>query len=102
MKGEVRARWSHVVLVCRKCSKKVGKAFGPKDQRLAKALRKRLAARKGRKSPIGVVEVPCLDVCPKKAVMVVDSRRPGRWHVVRPGADLDALAARLDGRGDPG
>lgn len=96
MKGKVRADWSHVILVCRKCSKKVGKVFGPKDERLSKALRRRLDAKKGRKSGVGVVEVPCLDVCPKKAVMVVDSREPGAWHAVRPDVDLDALVARLD------
>ena len=37
----------------------------------------------------------CLDVCPKGAVLVVDSERPGEWLLVRPGDDLDAVAARL-------
>lgn len=98
MKREVKARWGHVILVCEKCSKKVGKRFGSRREKLAKALRRKLSARSGRKSHIGVVEVPCLDVCPKKAVMVVDSRRPGVWRVVRADADLDRLAADL---GDP-
>lgn len=97
MKGQVKASWSHAVLVCRKCSKKLDGGFGKKgDRRLAKELRKRLGAKKGRKGRIGVVEVPCLDVCPKKAVMLIDSRQPGVWHVVRPDADLDALVEALE------
>ena len=97
MKGQVKASWSHAVLVCRKCSKKLGGGFGKKGkERLAKVLRKRLGAKKGRKGHIGVVEVPCLDVCPKKAVMLIDARQPGVWHVVRPDADIDVLARTLE------
>ncbi|MCB9529557.1 MAG: (2Fe-2S) ferredoxin domain-containing protein [bacterium] len=95
-RGEVSAGWSHVVLVCRKCSKKLDGGFGEGgDERLAKALRRRLGARKGRKGAVGVVEVGCLDVCPKRAVMVVDSRRPRQWRVVPAGADVDVLAEAL-------
>lgn len=94
--SEVKAGWSHVVLVCRKCSKKLDGGFGEGgDERLAKALRRRLGARKGRKGAIGVIEVGCLDVCPKRAVMVVDSRQPRQWRVVPAGADVEALADEL-------
>jgi hypothetical protein len=44
----VKADWSEVVLVCRKCSKKLGGGFGADgDQKLAKILRKAIGA-KGR------------------------------------------------------
>lgn len=99
MKSHVDANWSHAVLICKKCQKKLKGGFGPDGKdRLAKALRKKLPARKGRKGRLGVVEVPCLDVCPKKAVMLVDSRRPDVWRIVRPGADLDMLAEELAAR----
>lgn len=91
-----KARWSGVVLVCRKCSKKLDGGFGPDGRTpLAKALRKHLGIGKGPKAGVGIVEVSCLDLCPKRGVTVVDTRRPDRWLVVRPGDDLDALAETL-------
>jgi hypothetical protein len=96
----VRAEWRDVILVCRKCSKKVGGGFGrKKDQRLAKALRKALAApgakTKGRKAQVGVIEVGCFDVCPKKAVTTVRAGSPGTWHVVPKGMPIDEVIAGL-------
>ena len=94
---KARANWSTAVLVCRKCSKKLKKnGFGPDgDKPLAKALRKHLHVGKGRTARAGIIEVGCLDLCPKRAVTVVDTRHPDRWLVVQPGADLDPLAHEL-------
>lgn len=93
----VKARWTNAVLVCRRCTKKLkGRGFGPDgDRPLARALRKQLGIGKGPKSRAGIVEVGCLDLCPKRAVAVIDARHPDRWLVVRPGASLDALAHEL-------
>ncbi|MEJ7933159.1 (2Fe-2S) ferredoxin domain-containing protein [Sphingobium sp. AN558] len=96
MKDHVRSNWRSAVLVCRKCSKKLDGGFGPDgDERLARALRKHLALRKGRKAAAGVIEVGCLGVCPKGAVTVIDGADAREWLLVRPGADLDALAGTL-------
>lgn len=96
MKDHVRSNWRNAVLVCRKCSKKLDGGFGPDgDERLAKALRKHLSLRKGRKAAAGVIEVGCLGVCPKGAVTVIDGADAREWLLVRAGADLDALAATL-------
>ena len=95
MRTGVRARWDKAVLVCAKCSKKLDDGFGDGGKPLAKALRKHLKLKNGPKSAAGVVEVKCLDVCPKGAVVVVDSARPNDWLLVRPGDDLDAVAERL-------
>ncbi len=96
LKDHVRSNWRSAVLVCRKCSKKLDGGFGPDgDERLAKALRRQLALRKGRKAAAGVVEVGCLGVCPKGAVTVIDGADAREWLLVRPGADLDALARTL-------
>jgi predicted metal-binding protein len=89
-----KSGWTNVVLVCGKCSRKVGKCFGPDgDEALAKALRRR--AGKGRKAQVGVIETRCLKLCPKRAVAVVDARTPGEWLVVPPDEPIDALATRL-------
>jgi predicted metal-binding protein len=90
------SNWQGAVLVCRKCSKKIGGGFGPKGkQSLAKALRKAKHSRKGRKGSFGVAEVPCLGVCPRDAVTVIDGSAPGRWLVVPKGADVEAVLASL-------
>ncbi|WP_448657436.1 (2Fe-2S) ferredoxin domain-containing protein [Sphingomonas sp. CJ99] len=96
MKTRVRANWSNAVMVCAKCSKKLDGGFG-KDGRtpLTKALRKHLGAKKGRKSPVGIVDVKCLGVCPRDAVTVLNGREPGVWNLVPAGADLDQVSREL-------
>ena len=92
----VRSDWSNTLLVCRKCSKRLGGGFGPKGRTpLAKALRKHLDVKRGRKARLGIVEVKCLGVCPRGAVTVINGRAPGEWLLVRAGADLDALVIGL-------
>jgi len=98
MKTQVRSNWSHAILVCKKCSKKQakrGRAFGPDRKRLAAALRRELGAGKSRKSPVGVIEVSCLDICPKAGVVVVDTRHPGEWRIIDPQGDFDEQVSAL-------
>lgn len=96
LKDHVRSNWQQAVLVCRKCSKKLDGGFGPDGhERLAKALRKHLALKKGRKAAAGIVEVNCLGACPKGAVTVVNGAQARDWLLVRRGADLDELAETL-------
>lgn len=92
MKDRIASNWQNSVLICRKCSKKLDGGFGPEgDERLAKAIRKHLALKKGRKAAAGIVEVGCLGVCPKGAVTVVNGADSREWLLVRPDADLDEL-----------
>lgn len=97
LKDHVRSNWRNAILVCRKCEKKLDDGFGPAgDARLAKALRRHLSLKKGRKAAAGIIEVNCLGVCPKGAITVVNGADSREWLLVRPGADLDALAQALD------
>ena len=92
----VRANWRGAILVCRKCSKKVGSGFGAKRRTaLAKALRAEAGLGKGRKAAAGVVEVGCLKVCPKHGVTVVDTGRPGEWLVVWAGTPICEVAGMV-------
>jgi predicted metal-binding protein len=96
LKACVRSNWSNAVLVCSKCSKKLEGGFGPKGRTpLAKALRKHLGLKKGRKGAAGIVEVKCLGVCPRGAVTVVNGAQSREWLLVPEGADLDLVAAEL-------
>ncbi|MFZ5749042.1 MAG: (2Fe-2S) ferredoxin domain-containing protein [Pseudomonadota bacterium] len=101
LKQRVPANWSNAVLVCSKCSKKLGGGFGPKGkQSLGKALRKHLQLKKGRKAAAGIVEVKCLGVCPRGAVTAVNAAQAREWVLVPAGADLDEVAREL-GLADP-
>lgn len=93
----VKADWSEVVLVCRKCSKKLDGGFGADgDQKLAKALRKAIGAKgKGRKTRAAVIEVDCLDICPKGAVVAVRASAPKDWAVIPRGASMTAIVEKL-------
>lgn len=96
MKREVWSNWSQAILVCAKCSKKIGGGFGEGDKvPLAKALRRHLRLKKGRKGEAGIVEVRCLGVCPKNAVVVVKGADSRVWNLVPAGSDLDEIAAEL-------
>jgi predicted metal-binding protein len=91
------ANWSNAILVCAKCSKRQHGGFGPKRKTpLAKALRKQLHLKKGRKARAGIIEVKCLGVCPRDAVTVVNTRQPGLWRLVKPGTDVEAVVADLE------
>lgn len=93
----VRSDWSRTLLVCQKCSKKLGGGFGPRGKTpLAKALRKALGVKTGRKAAMGIVEVKCLKVCPRGAVTVVDSNDSRTWQIVRAGAPIDAVIDSLE------
>lgn len=93
LKTRARANWSNTVLVCAKCSKRLGGGFGPKGrQPLGKALRKHLGLGKGRKAAAGVVDVKCLGVCPRGGVTMVNAAASREWLIVPAGADLDEVA----------
>ena len=101
---QVKADWRDVVLVCRKCSKKLDGGFGPQhDKTLAKVLRRALArpddaaSRKTRprRREIAVLEVGCLDICPKKAVVMVKCSDLKSMILVLKGADMDEVLDRL-------
>lgn len=92
-----KTKWRDVVLVCRKCQKKLdGGGFGPDgDKSLKKALRKYLKAGKGRKAELAVKETDCFDVCPRHAVVAVNTANPKALLIVPAGADLFEVKARL-------
>lgn len=96
MKDKVRADWSTAILICRKCSKKIGGGFGAGgDRSLAKLLRSELGGGKGRKAPVGIVEVDCLKICPKRAVVVVNAARPKDWLLVAAGTPIATVIDRI-------
>ncbi|HEX4508115.1 MAG TPA: (2Fe-2S) ferredoxin domain-containing protein [Alphaproteobacteria bacterium] len=93
----VRSDWQDVVLVCWKCSKRLDGGFGKKgEESLAKSLRRSTGARKkGRKGPLGVIEVDCLNICPKGAVVAIRAAAPEDWAVIPAGTPVAQVIERL-------
>lgn len=42
-----------------------------------------------------MIEVSCLDICPKAGVVVVDTRHPGEWRIIDPQGDFDEQVSAL-------
>lgn len=91
----IPAPWGGIVLVCRKCSKKLGGGFGPKGrQTLAKVLRAELKDT-GRRRVARIVEVGCLGLCPKGAVTVAGPAHPGAVFAVPERTEPASVLAAL-------
>ena len=89
------APWRDMLLLCGKCSRKLGGGFGKKEKHdLKDVLREALKAA-GRRRELRVLEVGCLGLCPKRAVTVVSTARPGEVLVVPQGADPAGLLSVL-------
>ena len=87
---------TRLIAICGKCGRKIGGGFGERqDKALSKVLRKSAADAKGKRATVRIVETRCLDICPKRAVAMIDSRQPGRVMIVPAGASVDGLADRL-------
>ena len=87
--------WREVVLVCKKCSRKLDGGFGDGGgEKLRSSLKSALRAR-GRRREVRVAEIGCLGLCPKKAVSVLRGGQPGNIYAVPVGAAMDEVIERL-------
>jgi hypothetical protein len=92
----VATRNEDILLVCRKCMRKLDGGFGPDgDLPLDKALKRELGLGKDRKARVRLVRAPCFDLCPKGAVTLVKGSAPEKLYVVPKGADTADVAAAL-------
>jgi hypothetical protein len=99
----VRSNWRTVILVCRKCERRMGdRGFGPRGRgRLTKSLKMSVKAfakarggkSKGRAAPLGIVQVGCQKLCPRAGVTVVLANRPDCWLIVEKGAAPEQVLA---------
>lgn len=94
-----RTPWREIVLVCRKCTRRLDGGFGRKcRQSLRSELNDALRA-SGRRRAVRVIEIGCVGLCPKGAVTVANASRPGELLAVPKGADPGEVLRRL--AGDP-
>ncbi len=87
----VATGWTDTLLICRKCSKKLHGGFGAGgEETLRQAVRGALRAA-GRRGQVGIIEVGCLGICPKRAVTTARASQPGIFTIVPKGHPAAAL-----------
>ena len=87
---------ARVIAICTKCGKKLDGGFGPgAELSLAKALRRELPAAHGKRRTVRIVETKCLDICPKGAVVVIDSNAPADMLIVPRATPITEFASRI-------
>ncbi len=86
---------TQIVMVCAKCTRKVKGGFGRKQKHSLRAMLRDALKAAGRRRSVRVVETGCLSLCPKRAVTVVDSARPGEMLSVPEGTPVEAVLERL-------
>ena len=78
----VATGWEETLLICRKCSKKLSGGFGENGTEPLKAVLRSRLREIGRRRSTAIIEVGCFGVCPKKAIVIARSSRPGSLLVV--------------------
>jgi predicted metal-binding protein len=92
--------WREVVLVCRKCGKKLKGGFGKKRRDTLKTHLRQALREAGRRRDVRVIETSCLGVCPKQGVTALNATRPQTIHVIPAGTGGEAAMRTLLGRCD--
>lgn len=87
--------WTTIILVCGKCSRKLDGGYGPDgDIALRSALKDELKER-GYRRTVRIVETKCFGLCPKKAVVAVNTSAPGHLLIIPRGISADKALIRL-------
>ena len=92
----VAGPWRDVLLICRKCSRKLDGGFGVDGTDTLPRALKHVLRGSGRRREVRILEVGCLGVCPKNAVTVMHGADPGRMLVIPEGLEPGLLLSRLD------
>ncbi|TLU71533.1 (2Fe-2S) ferredoxin domain-containing protein [Lichenicoccus roseus] len=87
--------WLDMVVICRKCSRKLKGGYGDKGRdELRHALQDGLRA-VGRRRQTRIVETGCFGICPKGAVVAIRGSEPQRILIVPKRQPTEALLMAL-------
>ncbi len=90
--------WRTVLIVCRKCGKKLDGGYGRKQQESLGTVLRQSARAAGHRRDVRVCDTGCLGLCPKGAVTALNASRPGTVHAIPAGTDgTKALGQLLGG-----
>jgi hypothetical protein len=89
------AIWTNVLLVCGKCSRKLGGGFGPDGKHKLKPALQTALKDSGRRREVRVMKSGCMGVCPKDAVTTLNAAKPGKIWVVPKNTEVVTVLSRL-------
>lgn len=89
--------WKQVLVVCRKCGKKLRGGFGDKRKETLKSVLRETLRQAGRRRDVRVLETSCIGICPKQAVTALNASQPGVVHTVPAGTEGDEALRTLLG-----
>ena len=87
--------WRDVVVVCRKCGKKLDGGFGPKRRDSLKSLLRQALRDIGCGRSVRVLETDCMGLCPKRGVTALNASRPGTVHIIPEGTKAPDVVRQL-------
>ena len=92
------APWKgEVLFACRKCQGKMKPSGSPALAKVKKWFKRR--AKKDKAAPVRVIQLPCVDLCPKDGVTIFSRRHlasePAGLCIARTEADLERLYCEL-------
>ncbi len=97
----VDPNWEQLILICRKCSRKLGGGFGLSGRESLRSELKRALRTAELGRSVRAVEVGCLSVCPRNAVSVVAPSRSAQVLTVPAGTDPAAVLALVARQAEP-
>lgn len=89
--------WTDVIVICRKCGKKLKGGFGDDGKQGLKTVLRQALRQAGRRRDVRVIETKCLGVCPRDGVTALNASRPGLLHIVPAGLEREAVVRVLLG-----
>ena len=94
--------WTTVLLVCGKCSRKLGGGFGPNGKDKLKPALQTALKDNGRRREVRVIKTGCMGVCPEDAVTTLNAANPGKvWVVPKSTSAGTVLSCLMDEGGGP-
>jgi len=84
-----------LIIVCGKCTRKLHGGFGKKRKHALRSVLRDALKTLGRRRDVRAIETGCLGLCPRDAVTVADSRRPGDLLSVPSGMAAETILAGL-------
>jgi predicted metal-binding protein len=90
--------WREVIILCRKCGKKLDGGFGRKRKETLKTTLRQALREAGRRRDVRIMETSCMGICPKQGVTALNATYPGTVHVVPAGSNGEDALRTLLGR----
>jgi predicted metal-binding protein len=99
MRTAIKSRstpWKRVILVCGKCSRKLGGGFGSKGEGTLRTVLRAELKEQGYRRSVRIIETRCMGICPRKAVTMLDAGRPGTLYTMPEGTAAVEILRELE------